>query len=585
MEASSRQTTKKLLAFLVFVGIFIATTSRVEAQPQSYRDEFMPPGILYMNHLGEGPFTTADEACVETEHYCSGTEDCNGRINGRATTSTQFGNGPYCILDVVNVRCTAGTCISNTTPDVIFQGWWYAQGFCTDDYTYYSPTQSCYKPRPAHDQSCPVENPIYPSQGYKKEVVTDYRDAVGGLHITRVYSSWNPDSFVNGLFESGWFLAPVERYLRAEGPAYMYYVKSLDERYLFTGYTTYTSEDGAPYVLTQNSEGYAYVLENTETLEKEYFDVDGRLQEAKQLNGYSYFIDYIDLSIGGTTVKKPDRIYDSYGRELIFDYDAEGKLIEIEAPGNRIYQYQYDGGLLSMVLYPDGENSSYSYEHDYGPYSSSILAQAQINYPAGPFSYSNVDYDHPAIESIHSPDVIYPIERDANPLTAIYQSGQLKGQYLYDGQGRAIQTQAAGGANTADIIKNADGSITITDALGIVTNQQYQTINGKSLLVSSDREATVNCPAAANSISYNTDGFRVSETDWEGNLTTYIRDSDGLETSRTEAAGAAEERTILTEWHPDYRLPTKITYPDKIVDFVYDGSGNLLSRTESPINN
>ena len=53
---------------------------------------------------------------------------------------------------------------------------------------------------------------------------------------------------------------------------------------------------------------------------------------------------------------------------------------------------------------------------------------------------------------------------------------------------------------------------------------------------------------------------------------------------RTAAEGKLEQRTIITEWHPTYGLPSKITAPRKITDFTYDGQGQLLSRTESSIN-
>jgi YD repeat-containing protein len=70
-----------------------------------------------------------------------------------------------------------------------------------------------------------------------------------------------------------------------------------------------------------------------------------------------------------------------------------------------------------------------------------------------------------------------------------------------------------------------------------------------------------------------------SKTDWQGNVTSYTRDSRGLELSRTEANGTPEARTITTEWHSNYRLPVKITEPGKITEYTYDAQGRQLSRT------
>lgn len=52
-----------------------------------------------------------------------------------------------------------------------------------------------------------------------------------------------------------------------------------------------------------------------------------------------------------------------------------------------------------------------------------------------------------------------------------------------------------------------------------------------------------------------------------------------LETSRTEAYGTANERTIETEWHSTFRLPLEIHEPGRDIEFTYDGNGNVLTQT------
>ncbi|MGH8566400.1 MAG: hypothetical protein ACREXW_20950 [Gammaproteobacteria bacterium] len=61
----------------------------------------------------------------------------------------------------------------------------------------------------------------------------------------------------------------------------------------------------------------------------------------------------------------------------------------------------------------------------------------------------------------------------------------------------------------------------------------------------------------------------------------YIQDARGLELSRTEAAGAPEEQTVTTTWHPILRVPISITEPGKETSFAYDAAGRLLRRSES----
>jgi YD repeat-containing protein len=53
-----------------------------------------------------------------------------------------------------------------------------------------------------------------------------------------------------------------------------------------------------------------------------------------------------------------------------------------------------------------------------------------------------------------------------------------------------------------------------------------------------------------------------------------------LETKRVEASGTAQARTITTQWHTTYRLPTAVAEPLKLTTYTYDSSGNLLTKTE-----
>ncbi|OPD89894.1 hypothetical protein AO966_04270, partial [Pseudomonas aeruginosa] len=55
--------------------------------------------------------------------------------------------------------------------------------------------------------------------------------------------------------------------------------------------------------------------------------------------------------------------------------------------------------------------------------------------------------------------------------------------------------------------------------------------------------------------------------DSRGNLTTYQYNARGLETSRTEAAGTAQARTITTDWHPTLFLPVQVSEPGRITRY------------------
>ncbi len=126
---------------------------------------------------------------------------------------------------------------------------------------------------------------------------------------------------------------------------------------------------------------------------------------------------------------------------------------------------------------------------------------------------------------------------------------------------------------------NADGTTTVTNPLGKQTTYHFTTIHGIRKVTQVEGHPTASCEGANKAYTYDANGFISSKTDWIGGTTTYSRDDRGLELSRTEAAGTPQERTITTEWHPDFRLPTKITEQNKITEYTYDAQGRQLSRS------
>ena len=117
----------------------------------------------------------------------------------------------------------------------------------------------------------------------------------------------------------------------------------------------------------------------------------------------------------------------------------------------------------------------------------------------------------------------------------------------------------------ASLVYNADGSTTVTDALGTARTYQFQTILG---VVKSQRPIPTRrfrLRRLRIGASYDANGNVASRTDFNGNRTDYSYDlTRNLETSRTEgltASGAATPatRTITTVWHPTLRLPVQIT--------------------------
>lgn len=230
------------------------------------------------------------------------------------------------------------------------------------------------------------------------------------------------------------------------------------------------------------------------------------------------------------------QITDSNGRTLQFTYGSDGHLASVQVPGDGIYGYQYTNGRLSRVTYPDGNIRQYRYE----------------------------DPNHP------------------NALTAILDGAStLIAGWTYDAEGRATSSVHADGADNTQVIYNADGTVTATNALGKQTTYHFTDYFGVSKVVRVEGHASADCVGANKSYTYDANGFLASKTDWNGITTTYTHDAQGRELSRTEAAGTPEARTVATEWHSQWRLPVRISEPGKVTVFTYDDKGQLLSRNET----
>ncbi|BBP82700.1 hypothetical protein PHLH8_23420 [Pseudomonas sp. Pc102] len=173
---------------------------------------------------------------------------------------------------------------------------------------------------------------------------------------------------------------------------------------------------------------------------------------------------------------------------------------------------------------------------------------------------------------------------DANPnlLTGITDERGIRyATWTYDDQGRAISSEHAGGAERTLVSYNADGSSTVTNALGKRTTYRFQTIQGIRRITAIEGEPSANCPNSNSTFTYDDRGLVKTRTDNKGNVTTFDYNDRGLEVSRTEAFGTHQARTITTTWHPTLFLPASVTEPDRITTYSYDDQGRPLSQSVS----
>ena len=306
-------------------------------------------------------------------------------------------------------------------------------------------------------------------------------------------------------------------------------------------------------VLDQNGDVQEYHLITADD-GKEVYDAIGRLLSITDRFGRtkSLFYDITSTAGGDDSASTLDKVTNTYGTEINFQHDSEGRVVEIVNDDN-LYRYSYDinGGLVKVTL-PDQTIED--------------------------------DDDNPVIQ-YH-----YEVEGMPYLLTGITnENGNRYATWTYDDKGRATSSEHADGVDKVTLdytyLEDVDDQrVTVTNPLGRQTTYHFTTIHGVRKVTLIEGYPTASCEGANKSYSYDVNGNVVSKVDWNGVVTNYTYDMElNLELTRTEAVGTALERTVTTDWHPQFKLPIKITEPGKITDYSYDTKGRLLFKKVSSV--
>jgi RHS repeat-associated protein len=413
-------------------------------------------------------------------------------------------------------------------------------------------------------------NPINGGSGNKFQKEVDYgQEAAPSLALLRFYNSQANDDSLSIGQPFGWYWrGTYSRAVVANGSLEVVYRPNGKAFNFMYNSTTAKWQTDADVVSTLEpvQAGWRYIdAENNDDVE--LYDAGGKLLSITARSGYTQTLTYSDGTTGSgggyvlnangnaTTTALPAglliRVTDTFGKILSFGYNTFNRLVKASDPAGGLYVYRYDtsataanGNLLS-VTYPDGQIRTYVYNE--------------------PVNTSNANLP--------------------NALTGIVdENGNRFATYKYNTQGRAISSEHANGAEKISIAFTADAngnvmSSAVTDALNATRSYNFTNILGVAKNTGVSQPCSSGC-GAASAITYDANGNISSKTDFNGNITNYLYDlTRNLETSRTEAYGTAQARTVTTQWHATYRLPTLISEPGKITSFNYDASGNLLSKT------
>ncbi|MFC5497343.1 RHS repeat-associated core domain-containing protein [Caenimonas terrae] len=363
-------------------------------------------------------------------------------------------------------------------------------------------------------------NPIFTATGNKFQQEVDYRGP-HGLNLVRRYNSSLP-GWVHNYSVRVFAGAALARVIRPDGRAHLFSGNGAGE---WTGEAAARERlfKLAPADASQPS--WKYVTANNAT---EWYDAQGRILSITRNGGMSYTFEQRDGLLRS--------VRDSFGAALQFAYDGQNRLVGVTTPEATTITYGYDGqGRLSQVGYPDGSSRSYLYE-----------------------------------------DTSYPLA-----LTGLVDERGIRlATWAYDAAGRAVSSEHAGGVDRYQLVFNSDGSVVVTDPLGMTRTQAYSKAGARQVFAGQIQPCT-NCSrdAASNVVDAAT-GLLVQSTDYLGVATLFTNDLQRkLPVTVTRAAGRPEQQLRRSDWAPNVRLPALVSEAGRTTAYSYDDAGNKLSQT------
>ena len=425
-------------------------------------------------------------------------------------------------------------------------------------------------------------NPINCTSGVKRQTETDYSSSVGGIRLSRTYASTEieEDNLQRVYEQSGQSVPADVQLIGYRGQANVSYHEwhveglpflNIDTRFSGitlgrlrmpsgttltftqgdgeTSWTRFTDKDGT---LANNGSGYQFTSANGTLYQ---FDSEGRLTSKTYRNGQSHTITYPSATHAVIT--------DSFGRSADIYYEDISQTITtskrvitkfVDPAGNE-YRYEHDNkGYITKATYPDNTPSDWT------------------DNPFKQYLYDDRTY--------------------TKVLTGIIdENGDQYATYAYDAKNRATSTEHAGGAikATIDYLDGTNLGDTTAGESSVrfyrdATNYReavyhHKTYNGINKITKLEQKPCPDCVVGDYTYEYDANGFLSQATTPEGDITQYTYNLRGLLESKTEAFGTAEERTVSTTWHANYKLPLTIDEPQRLTTYSYDVNGNLLSRS------
>lgn len=419
------------------------------------------------------------------------------------------------------------------------------------------------------ESDCKAGNPISILTGNKFQVEPDYYGSSSfPLKLTRYYNNNATESRWGENWRSDYDSTVIMASNFVVSTAYIYRPDGKIISFNLTNGQWYPDADVNDRLVQLTDSNGAFIgwryTQSNDTFED--YDVNGKLITITNPAGLTRNLTYdVPSTLGGDDDPETlDMVTGPFGRTLSFTYDSSKRVETMVDPDGQTYYYAYDiDNNLSTITYPDetpadlNDNPVRTYHYEDN--------QVNIN--------GNRLYPH-ALTGITN------------------ENGDRFATWAYDAQGRAISSEHANGVEHSaldytHIDDASDPRVTVTNPLGKNTTYHFTTLFGVRKVTRVEGHATPSCVGANQNYTYDANGNRDTVTDWKGNVTNFDYDARNLEIERIEAQGTAEQRTIQTQWHPIFRVPTQIDIYDNTSTHIkrttldYDSAGRLIKRTET----
>ncbi len=407
--------------------------------------------------------------------------------------------------------------------------------------------------RPSVTRSLRARNPIQVATGNVFYSYTDYTTAgPNPLSFTRYYNSQGSiDSFAVDLVGT----SAVNHNWRSNYDGYVdeltsnvVQVERPDGQVLsfFLVGSAWTSDTDVDYTLTHSGSTWTLTApdDTVETYTTSSAVLGGvaiassHLTSITSRNGYTRTLNYTGETLTSVT--------DSYGRTLSFAYNADGTMASITTPDNTTIAYSYTAGPLADLVATGQQLASVTFPTS----------------PAQTITYNYADSSLPwALTSV--------TDEDGNA----YES------WTYDSTGRGLTNQLGGGAGLTTMTYGTN-TATVTNALGVTDSYTFTTLQNVPKVAAISRAKTATTAAATEAMTYDTNGYIATRTDWNGNKASFTNNAHGMPTSLNEASGSSIARTVTVAYDTKFiHLPDTITSAGVTRSYTYDGSGNPLTVT------